>query len=446
MHRSKPEPREFERLENVVIQDTNFVTTFTPSYAWQKNVSTIASSDGIRTFHLTSNRLAYNSHNAGAMPVTQFTAQCDDLTVYGASPAQLRAALPEGFRHGHLQICRNRNCEYIDVHQAYLHVPEHLPNEPVLLYGTDGMSPGVSETIRIKLLDPPSPVDHLWAMSFSHAVCSQVVPKWPGTHPIPDGRYSTHVTQFDRLTYEPSYSFGAHTPWTRKDLYSSAPATPFWFSGKFRGMPSWSTTVQGHEIQIRVPSPALFLESRYANMLCCLDGRCHYPDIEQWLLNGTDTNSDVVLVHYKDLNPFKDHRVSMTAVRRDDEVGEKIIAVSRVVYEQVVVTGRNWPIHYPDGGIRALTLVALAIMGCFTLVLIIKARRQPPKRDPLGRQPLPQSILPSAAPVASPVDTLITYPGYFAPPPYGACTTPSGNRTNHRPHPPMTGAATPPPY
>ncbi|KAG8923281.1 hypothetical protein FRC01_012945 [Tulasnella sp. 417] len=250
---------------------------------------------------------------------------------------------------------------------------------------------------------------------------------------------------FDRLTYEPSYLFGESSPWVQKDLYSSAPATPFWFSGMFHGMPSWSTTVRGadqcryvhrlrytwliigvttagHDIQILVPSPALFPESRYANVRCCLDGRCHCPDIEQWLLNGTDTSSDVVLVHYKDLSPFKDHRISMTAVRRDDEVGDKIIAISRVVYEK--------PVDSPDGGIGVLTLVALALMGCVALFLIIKARKYLPGRQPLDHQPLPQSILPTSAPAAPLVDIPMT----------------AGREIKYQPNLPITGPATPPPY
>ncbi|KIO30155.1 hypothetical protein M407DRAFT_20821 [Tulasnella calospora MUT 4182] len=384
----KYEPRESERLENVVIHDTNFVTTFTPSYAWQKDISPVASFDGIRTFHVTSNRLAYDSHYAGPKPVTKFTAQCAALAVYGASPAQLQATFGEGFRHGHIHICRERNCGYIDAHQAYLHVPEGLWNEPVLLYGTDRMSPSVLETVTMELLDPPSPVGHLWTASFSHAVCSQVVPRWPWTHPIPNGHYSTHVTQFDGLTYAPSFLFGAYTPWTRTELYSSAPAEPYWFSGMFRDMPSWSTVVRGHDIKIFVPSPALFQEYQYANVRCCIDERCHYPDIEQWLLQVTDTDSDVLLVHYQDLNPFHYHHISVTAVRRDDEAGEKIIAVSRVVYEEVVVMPPPSPTHSipskpteypnipipkepvqpPDGSIGAFLLAALALavlMGCF---------------------------------------------------------------------------------
>lgn len=100
------------------------------------------------------------------------------LEVYGASPAQLEATLERGFIHGHLQICLKNYCEYVDAHQAYLHVPERLRNEPVLLYATDRMSPSAPETVTMKFLDSLSPVGHLWAVSFSHAVCSQVVPRW----------------------------------------------------------------------------------------------------------------------------------------------------------------------------------------------------------------------------------------------------------------------------
>ncbi|KAG8974822.1 hypothetical protein FRC05_006754 [Tulasnella sp. 425] len=70
---------ESEKLEDVTIHDTNFVTSFTPSYAWEKTVSAVASSQGIRTFHGTSNELAYNSQNLGVTPVAEFTAQCKEL-------------------------------------------------------------------------------------------------------------------------------------------------------------------------------------------------------------------------------------------------------------------------------------------------------------------------------------------------------------------------------
>ncbi|KAG8974824.1 hypothetical protein FRC05_006756 [Tulasnella sp. 425] len=262
------------------------------------------------------------------MPVAEFTAQCAALAIYGASPTQLGVTFAEGFRHGHLQICLGMTCEYIDAHQAYLHVPEHLENEPVLIYRTDRMSPSSLQAVKMRFLDPSSPVGHLWVMAISHAVCSQVIPKWPWTHPIQNGRYSTHLVPFNELDYAPSFLLGGFSPWSWTNRYSLAPAKPFWFSGKFRDMPSWSTTVQGYDIKIFVPSPALFPAYQYANVLCCIDGQCHYPDIEQWLLKAGDTRSDVLLVHYQDLNPFRIHHISMTAVRRDDEVGDKIIAVS----------------------------------------------------------------------------------------------------------------------
>ncbi|KAG8898005.1 hypothetical protein FRC01_011068, partial [Tulasnella sp. 417] len=143
-----------EKLENVKIHDTNFVTSFQPSSAWEKKVSGIASSEGIQTFHGTSNELVQYSQNAGVTPVATFTAHCAALAVYGASPAQLQATYPEGFRHGHLQLCLWKICEYIDAHQAYLNVPQHLWTEPVLLYSTDRMSPRISETATMRLLDP----------------------------------------------------------------------------------------------------------------------------------------------------------------------------------------------------------------------------------------------------------------------------------------------------
>ncbi|KAG8998035.1 hypothetical protein FRB90_012396, partial [Tulasnella sp. 427] len=325
---------ESEKLEDVIIHDTNFVTTFGPSFAWEKQISGIASSDGIRTFHGTSNELAYSSWTYGVTPVAEFSAQCAALAVYGASPAQLHATFREGFRHGHLQLCQGSSCEYIDAHQAYLNVPDNLWNEPVLLYQTDRMSPSSTKTVSMRLLDPPSPVGHLWTMTLSHAICSQVVPKWPWTHPIPHGNYSEHTVGYGRLDYAPTFLFGLFSPWSWMPLYSFAAAKPSWFS--FGNLPSWSTTLYAHDIQIFIPFPALFPALRYADVRCCIDGRCHYPDVEQWYLKARDSGSEVPLVHVQDLHPFRAHHISMTAVRRSGDAGEKIIAVSRIEYQRVV--------------------------------------------------------------------------------------------------------------
>ncbi|KAG8911133.1 hypothetical protein FRC00_007003 [Tulasnella sp. 408] len=46
-----------EKLDDVKIHDTNFVTSFSPASAWKKTISDISSSEGIRTFHGTSNEL-----------------------------------------------------------------------------------------------------------------------------------------------------------------------------------------------------------------------------------------------------------------------------------------------------------------------------------------------------------------------------------------------------
>lgn len=66
-----------EKLENITIHDTNFVSKFSPAFAWDKQVSSIPSTDGIRTFHATSNELAYGSWRDGSTPVVEFTAQCE---------------------------------------------------------------------------------------------------------------------------------------------------------------------------------------------------------------------------------------------------------------------------------------------------------------------------------------------------------------------------------
>ncbi|KIO30151.1 hypothetical protein M407DRAFT_20819 [Tulasnella calospora MUT 4182] len=391
-----------ERLENVKVHDTNFVMSFKPSSAWEKRISDISSSEGIQTFHGTSNELA---HSSGVTPVAKFTTRCAALAIYGASPAQLQATFADGFRHGHIQICQWRHCKYVDVHQTYLNVPQHLWTEPVLLYATDRMSPRVSETVTMSLLDPSSPVGHIWAMTFSHAVCSQVVHKWPWTHPIPDGNYSSSLVQHHELDYGPSFLSSLFPTWSRTDLYNFADAEPR-FLGLFGSMPSWSTTVQGHDIQIFVPSPAQFPAFQYANIRCCIDGRCHYPDIEQWFLKARNAPSDIPLVHYQDLNPFRDHHISMTAVRKSDEVGEKVTAVSRVVSQRVAVACPppsipptpsetpdclSWPdlkepIEDDDDDLGAFASTAVVFVAVMFLVWCIAsgamdAQRQQPEKE-----------------------------------------------------------------
>ncbi|KAG8950110.1 hypothetical protein FRC04_007964 [Tulasnella sp. 424] len=431
-----------EKLEEVTIQDTNFVTTFTPAHAWEKRISPFVSSEGIRTFHGTSNKLAYTSHDTAAMPVAEFTAQCAALAIYGASPTQLEATFAEGFRHGHLQICIGTTCEYIDTHQAYLHVPEKLRNEPVLIYSSDRMSPS-SQAVKMRFLDPPSPVGHLWTMTFSHAVCSQVVPKWPWTHPIPNGRYLTQFTPFDKLGYTPSFQFGAFSPWSRMDRYSLAPAEPYWFSGMFRG----------HDIKIFVPPPALFPTSQYSNVRCCIDGRCHYPDIEQWLMKAGDSHSDILLVHYQDLDPFRAHQISMTAVRKEDEVGHKVIAVSRVEYQRVegIAAVDDDAFAAVPVGVFAAVVVVVGLIWSFALSRRLeKMRQRPENRSLLDEHQRPNTTYHHHRQrYPSPSDTDGFTPNGFdraAPPPYDAYVTSDAVITTPpRRHAPITLPGPPPP-
>ncbi|KIO30150.1 hypothetical protein M407DRAFT_20818 [Tulasnella calospora MUT 4182] len=461
-----------EKIENIKIHDTNFVASFTPTYAWEKRIS--ASSEGSRTFHGTSNELAYSSRNSGATPVTAFPAKCKNLfvtcaalAIYGASPAQLESTYAEGFRHGHLQLCDGRHCEYLDVHQAYLHVPEHLWNEPVLLYGNDRMSPAVSETVTMRLLDSWSPVGHLWTMTLSHAVCSQVVRKSPWTHPLPNGHYSNHLVQYHRLDYTPSFLFGLFSPWIWMNLYSFAAAEPYSFLGLFGEMPSWSTVVHGHDIKIFVPFPTLFPASRYANVRCCIDGECHYPDVEQWYLKARDEQSNIPLVHYQDLDPFRGHRVSMTAVRKGDETGDKVIAVSQIVHQQVIIvpqpsptptpskpteplpspTGKE-PIEDPDDGVWAFALAALAVVilmsigWCFALCLLKEQSRRAPERRRLINDSPPRPPRPLVWNDTFSADIRPPRPKYgaFGPGPTSNSASP-GPSTGHNAYPGSSSAS-----
>ncbi|KAG9047921.1 hypothetical protein FS837_001177 [Tulasnella sp. UAMH 9824] len=411
-----------EKLENITIHDTNFFASFTPRYAWEKSISPMASSEGIRTFHGTSNERAFSSRDAGVTPVAEFPAKCKDLlvsaalAVYGASPAQIESTFAGGFRHGHVQLCEGRHCEYIDVHQAYLNVPEHLWNEPVLLYSTDRMSPAVSEAVTMRLLDSWSPVGNLWTMTLSHAICSQVMRKSQWTHPIPDGHYSDHLVQYHQLEYTPSFFFGIFSPWIWMNLYSLAAAEPWsWFFGLSGEMPSWSTVVHGHDIKIFIPFPTRFPASRYANVRCCIDGECHYPDVEQWYLKALDAESSIPLVHYHDLDPFRGHHISMTAVRKDDEIGDKIIAVSRIEHQQVAIVPKpsqppptpsqptestglppaELPPKNPDDDVWAFALAALAVViimsigWCVALCVLKEQNRSVPERRRLINNSLP---------------------------------------------------------
>ncbi|KAG8918506.1 hypothetical protein FRC01_001819 [Tulasnella sp. 417] len=175
-HPPKYELKDFERLEKVEIHSASSSMLFAPHYAWEKNLSDATAVLGAQTFRATSNELAYNFRR-GFPPTVEFVNECTALTVYGASPAQLEAIFAKGFRHGHAQICLGLRCDLIDLHHAYLNVPSQSRNEPVLLYRNDRILPEVEKVVKMRLLDPPSPVGHQWIMSFSHAVCSQIAPE-----------------------------------------------------------------------------------------------------------------------------------------------------------------------------------------------------------------------------------------------------------------------------
>ncbi|KIO30153.1 hypothetical protein M407DRAFT_158573 [Tulasnella calospora MUT 4182] len=146
----------------------------------------------------------------------------------------------------------------------------------------------------------------------------------------------------------------------------------------------------------------------------------------------------------------------MTVVRRDDEAGEKIIAVSRVVYERVVGVHPNpskptehphipvpdEPTPYSDGGIGAtiLAVLALTLIGGFAFFLLLRNARQRPSE----RQLFPQWWLPPPAP-APPFDIPLADPDCSAPPPYDDhMTADSEINSPLPPHPPITRSATPP--
>ncbi|KAG8973398.1 hypothetical protein FRC05_008789 [Tulasnella sp. 425] len=226
-------------LESVTIHDTNLQVSFAPHGVWKMKESPVTSSDGFRTFHEISSDVV--SGLPDQIPIIEFIAQCSAIAVYGAPPAYFMTKGERNLkhRHGHVQLCVGGDCDYIDIHNAYLNVSDKLSNEPVLLYRTSGTSLDAPALVSMRLLDPQSAMGYVWTMTFSHAVC------WKG-------------------------------------------------------------------------KPKRRAKSR---------------------------TLDLPLVHYKDLDPFQKHHISMTALPRESASGAAIIAVSRIIYEQVVIETQSSPAH-----------------------------------------------------------------------------------------------------
>ncbi|KAG8948979.1 hypothetical protein FRC04_009180 [Tulasnella sp. 424] len=331
-------------LESVTIHDTNLQVSFAPHGVWKMKESPVTSSDGFRTFHEISSDVV--SGLPDQIPIIEFIAQCSAIAVYGAPPAYFMTKGERNLkhRHGHVQLCVGGDCDYIDIHNAYLNVSDKLSNEPVLLYRTSGTSLDAPALVSMRLLDPQSAMGYVWTMTFSHAVCWKGKPKRPWAHPIPNGSYDTRVRQHHELSYHPPVD-GSSPRWQTTDQYSLARVEPHDGSEPLDEMPSWSTTLIGHDIKIYVPVLPLTSTTRHADVLCCIDGDCHHPDIEQWLRRAKSRTLDLPLVHYKDLDPFQKHHISMTALPRESASGAAIIAVSRIIYEQVVIETQSSPAH-----------------------------------------------------------------------------------------------------
>ena len=108
------------------------------------------------------------------------------IYLYGPPPGVLKDIWGSGLVHGHQEVCINDQCGRIDVHQAYLQVPQDKMDNPVLLWSIDlfSLDPATRSTftsfsmdemmtLRLRLLDPGSPVrgSH---MVFDYAVISEI--------------------------------------------------------------------------------------------------------------------------------------------------------------------------------------------------------------------------------------------------------------------------------
>ncbi|KAG9042719.1 hypothetical protein FS837_010469 [Tulasnella sp. UAMH 9824] len=183
----------------------------------------------------------------------------------------------------------------------------------------------------MRLLDTHSVMGHVWTMTFSHALCWKVKPERSWTHPLPDGVYDTHIINHQQLSYRPPMH------WKIVDQYSLATVEPHKLSERLGVMPSWSAIVTGHDIKVYIPALPVSSASDYADIKCCIDGECHHPDVEQWFRKLKGSTLELPIVHFKDLDPFQEHHISMTALPRQSDSGGAVIAVSRIVYEQFTV-------------------------------------------------------------------------------------------------------------
>ncbi|KAG8951938.1 hypothetical protein FRC00_007000 [Tulasnella sp. 408] len=93
----------------------------------------------------------------------------------------------------------------------------------------------------------------------------------------------------------------------------------------------------GHDIKVYIPALPVSSASDYADIRCCIDGECHHPDLEQWFRKLKGSTLDLPIVHFKDLDPFEQHSISMTALPRQSDSKRAVMAVSRIVYEHVTV-------------------------------------------------------------------------------------------------------------
>lgn len=110
------------------------------------------------------------------VPVNDFVGPGVALYIYGAPKDELETIAGGAYSHGHQEVCVDLQCHAIDNHQTYLNIQGAARYQPVLLWSCEGVSAGVTTHVRIRLIDPESPVGHLRGVSFERAVYIEVQP------------------------------------------------------------------------------------------------------------------------------------------------------------------------------------------------------------------------------------------------------------------------------
>ncbi|KAG8906782.1 hypothetical protein FRB99_006159 [Tulasnella sp. 403] len=423
-------------LANVTLEDTNYAMTYRPLFSfynskpykpWDTFMSrpTYGPAD---TFRHTSNW--GNARSGSQMRQVTFSFQGAALYIYGAPPETLKTITNGRYLHAHQDICVNDQCYPIDAHQAYLNVDKQDESHPVLVWAYDRFDPTVISTVHLRLLDSQSP-DGLEGtqMTFSKAVYSEVQRAPPWKVPVPGAEYGTFRVPHEWLTYSPwGWGWWSNNPW-----YVDHGCRVAWNMMETEDEPKWSFTFTGYGVKVYGPPKYSFLGVTHASQKVCVDGRCHYIDVEHAYLSVLpgEANRPVLLWSTFGLESNMKHTISVQLVQRPDDSRRTMMAVSHLEYLTVEyprpkpqlpptpTSPPGTPIPTKDAGplidpkvLEVLGLVVLLVFGLFILVSVVTFAIVLVV-DPMG-QPRPTPVLPTPT---IPVPVPAPRPRFPPPPP-----------------------------